>query len=189
MKACPDCGGENDDGAVLCVHCGAILQAVTSSAGSTGGTGSSGGTGNTGSGTSPGTAGDTGGETATSLVVVRDGTLSDEEIELVGEDFELLLGRYDLDAGIVPDVDLTKFVEPVVGVDGQRAYTVSRKHALLVRKFDLLSITRLGNSRVLVRPRGSSDWEELKVNEARDLEVGDRVFFGNSDSNIVFEVV
>ncbi len=176
---CPKCGKENDDSAILCVDCGEILAVDASDAQIVPKTGST----------------PTGGKTTddnenipVSLRLVKEGALSDEEIELGYDDFELTLGRYDLDQNIIPDIDLTKWVAPIEAKDGTKGYTVSRKHAKLEKKLGVLSITQIGNAKTLIRPKGATDWIPLNLNESRALRLGDRIFFGTKASNVVFEV-
>ena len=176
---CPKCDKENDDSAILCVHCGEILSLDASTAQVLA---KKGATARSGSLT---------GENENipiSLKIVREGLITDEEIELGSDDFELILGRYDFDHNIIPDIDLTKWLTPIKAKEGTLGYSISRKQAKLERKLGVLSITQLGNAKIFIRPKGETDWITLNLNETRPLQVGDRIFFGTKESNVVFEV-
>jgi hypothetical protein len=178
---CQKCGKENDDSAILCVDCGEILALDASAAQVAPKTGS--------------TVPKVGKTTADqenipfSLRIIKDGTPTDEELELGENDCELTLGRYDLDQNIIPDIDLTKWMQPIQAKDGSKGYTVSRKHAKLEKKLGVLTITQLGSAKTLIRPKGATDWVPLKQNESRVLQPGDRIFCGTKASNVVFEVI
>ncbi|OLS14384.1 MAG: hypothetical protein RBG13Loki_2033 [Promethearchaeota archaeon CR_4] len=177
---CPKCGKDNDDSAVLCVDCGEILAVDASSAQIAPKTGS----------TTPkvGKTTEDNENIPFSSRLVKEGTLTDEEIELGNDDFELTLGWYDLDQNIIPDIDLTKWLIPIEAKDGTKGFTVSRKQAKLEKKLGVLSITQLGSEKILIRPKGTTDWIPLNLNECRALKLGDRIFFGTKGSNVVFEV-
>lgn len=177
---CPKCGEDNKDSAVLCVNCGEILALDASDAQMAPKTGSA--TPKVGKTTEDNE------NIPFSLRLVKDGALTDEEIELGNDDFELTLGRYDLDQNIIPDIDLAKWLIPIEAKDGTKGYTVSRKQAKLEKKLGVLSIMQLGSAKTLIRPKGKTDWISLNLNECRTLQLGDRIFFGTKASNVVFEV-
>ncbi len=166
---------------MLCVHCGEILALDATNAKIAPKTGS----------TTPKVSKTTedNEDIPYSLRLVKEGVPTDEEIELGNEDFELTLGRYDLDQSIIPDIDLTKWLAPIEAKDGTKGYTVSRKQAKLEKKLGVLSIMQLGSAKTLIRPKGKTDWIPLNLNESRTLQLGDRIFFGTKSSNVVFEVI
>lgn len=156
MKECHNCKRQQDDQAVICSYCGALLITVDA--------------------TSTRTLGDTDFEendprwgTARfsqrmNLVI----TIRDNNATFVydsGQIKELVIGRYDSDSGSMPDIDLREFNAAEKGV--------SRRHASIVRRDGALSIIdhNSGNGTFL-------NGQRLVPNQPRILRDGDDVRLG-----------
>lgn len=170
MNKCKACGVENKPGALLCEACGDPLEMNVATS-------------------VPAVAAPAIAVTDPQILRLIEGskTAVIKEIDLPKDDFEFLLGRTDLDQGIIPDVDLTKFGEKVTqGAD--IGYTFSRKQATLTRRMGKLFLKAIGNARAMHLPKGDV-WKNIQQNEEIELKAGDRVRFGGTEGYIIFEAV
>lgn len=172
---CKACMTKNKPGAILCENCGDPLEVQV-------GTGVA-------MAVSPTPVAAASGIQGRACVLVQGGSkVADKEFELPQDDFEFLVGRNDLDQGIIPDVDLTKFAAKVtIGADV--GYTVSRKQATISRRMGRLYLKATGSAKTLIRPAGKTDWQEVKKDEEVELAITARFRFGGSEGYVIFEVV
>lgn len=121
--------------------------------------------------------------------LVESGKVADKEFEIPEDDFEFSLGRPDLEEGIIPDIDLTKFGEKVE-IEGKKGYTFSRQHAILSRRMSRLYLKALAAStkpRTMVQKKGGK-WEVIAKDQEVELNVGDRFRLGGTEGAVIFEV-
>lgn len=173
MNQCKDCGTENKDGALMCENCGEVLEVqVASGAGQVAFPAVK---------PSPPGAGQ-------ACRLVEAGKVTDKEFELPQGDFEFLVGRPDLDQGIIPDVDLTKYGGKVT-IEGEAGYTFSRKQAVISHRTGRLYLKAIGSAKTMHRKQGAVDWNKIGKEEEVELQVGDRIRFGGTEGYLIFEVV
>ena len=170
---CASCGFDNKIGALMCEACGDPLEVNV-------------GTSAPVSATAPAPVA----AVSSGLQVLRliEGlkTAKVKEVDIPKDDFEFLLGRTDLDQGIIPDVDLAKFADKVT-VEGKTGYTISRKQAMLKRKMGKLSLKVIGNAPVTHLPKGGA-WKNIQLNEEVTLGTGDRIRLGGEEGYVIFEL-
>lgn len=173
---CKACGVDNKVGAVMCEDCGEVLEVQVAAA--------------TAPPAKPKTASVITGDQQVCRLVEGAKTPAKNEFELPSGDgdFEFLLGRTDLDAGNIPDVDLAKFGEKVT-IEGKIGYTFSRKQALIRRFGRKLYLKALGSARTMFLRKTTKDWETLKPDEEIEISSGDRMRFGGTEGYIIFEIV
>lgn len=170
---CKICGAKNTAGSIMCV-CGEPLEVAVGTASPKA------------VALSPAAA--SAGVIGRACALVEAGKVTDKEFEVPPDDFSFTIGRPDLDEGIIPDIDLTKFAQKVtIGKDV--GYTVSRKQAGIHRQMGKLSLIAIGSAKTLVRPKGVTDYKELPNGQETELQVGDRFRFGGSEGYVIFEVV
>jgi len=172
---CNNCGLDNKPGAILCEACNEPLEVTVGAS-------------------VPTVASSSAAHTPASAVgiigracgLVVGGNVVDREFELPKDDFGFTIGRTDLDQGIIPDVDLTKFAEKVkIGQDV--GYTVSRKQAIIIRRMGRLYLRAIG-AKTMIKPQ-NTDWKELLKDQEEEILVGSRFRFGGSEGYVIFEVV
>lgn len=168
---CLKCGVDNKAGAVLCEACGEALPVSVV-------------------GVTPPqvavVATPTGIE-GRACALIEAGKVTSKEFEFSKDDFTFTVGRTDLDKGIIPDLDLTKFAEKVK-VGTEIGYTVSRKQAEICRRMGRLYLKAVGGAKTLVKPL-AEDWKEVKKDDEVELHVGVRFRFGGTEGYVIFEVV
>lgn len=171
---CKACMTKNKPGSILCENCGEPLEVQIGT--------------NIPKAVSSAPAASASGIQGRACVLVEGGSkVADKEFELPPDDFEFAIGRTDLDQGIIPDVDLTKFAEKVK-IGPEVGYTVSRKQAIVSRRMGRLYLKAIGSAKTMVKTQ-KDDWKALLKDEEIEVHAGYRFRFGGSEGYVIFEVV
>lgn len=186
MVQCSACGTDNKPGAIMCETCGEPLEVMVGASPSSGSpTGPSAAAGAVSPAPKKPRSLPSSKMVETCKLVDQGRVCPDREFEIPQDDCEMLLGRSDLDQGIIPDVDLTKFSEKVE-VGGKLGYTFSRRQAVMSRRMGRVNLKALGGAKTMYQSNGQ-DWRALAQDEEVELSCGDRFRFGGSEGSVMFE--
>lgn len=174
---CKKCGFDNTTGTILCDACGDPLEMKVGISASESAPFSPPSSVKSGMG----------GFGSQTLRFVEGGKATGQEVDLPEEDFEFLVGRTDLDEGIIPDIDLAKFGEKVT-VEGKMGYTFSRKQALVSRRMESLYLKSIGGAKTMHFNFSSKEWKEVPKDGEVEIHTGDKVRFGGSSGYVIFEL-
>lgn len=94
----------------------------------------------------------------------------------------MVLGRHDLERGLVVEVDLRGFLTP----PPSSGYPISRRQARLSRDLSGLWLEHLGRAETLWRAEVSDGFVPIPQGQRQRLRAGDHVYFGTTEAGIMF---